>query len=107
MTETPLPVAFDAETLETVGVVHFQDDIGFGATTAHPHYDPARQGGVNQIVQYGRKSSYNIFFIDQQLKRRIVGTIPMAEPGYLHSFGMTENYVILAEFPCWLIRSNC
>jgi beta,beta-carotene 9',10'-dioxygenase len=41
MTETPLPVAFDAETLETVGVVNFQDDIGFGATTAHPHYDSA------------------------------------------------------------------
>ncbi len=99
MTETPLPVAFDAETLETVGVVNFQDDIGFGATTAHPHYDPARQVGVNQMVQYGRKSSYNILFIDQQLKRRIVGSIPTAEPGYLHSFGMTKNYVILAEFP--------
>ena len=99
MTETPLPVAFDAETLETVGVVDFQDDIGFGATTAHPHYDPARQVGVNQMVQYGRKSSYNILFIDQQLKRRIVGSIPTTEPGYLHSFGMTKNYVILAEFP--------
>lgn len=99
LTETPLPVAFDAETLETVGVVQFQDDIGFGATTAHPHYDPARQVGVNQLVQYGRESSYNILFIDQQLKRHIVGSIPVDEPGYLHSFGMTENYVILAEFP--------
>jgi carotenoid cleavage dioxygenase-like enzyme len=99
MTETPLPVAFDAQTLETVGVVDYQDHIGFGTTTAHPHYDPVRQVGVNQFIRYGRKSTYNIYFLDRRLIRRIIGSVPIAEPGYMHSFGMTEHYVILVEFP--------
>jgi len=37
MTETPLPVAFDPETLDTVGVVDYDDDVDAQVTTAHPH----------------------------------------------------------------------
>ena len=39
MTETPLPVEFDIQTLKTVGVFAYDDKIESGLTTAHPHYD--------------------------------------------------------------------
>jgi carotenoid cleavage dioxygenase-like enzyme len=28
-----------------------------------------------------------------------VASVPVLEPGYLHSFGMSENYFIIAEYP--------
>lgn len=101
MTESPLPVAFDAETLETAGVVGYADDAGFQSTTAHPHYDRERKAGVNHFIRYGRTSSYNVCVIPDEtpLARQIAGSIAVEEPGYIHSFGMSERYVIVAEFP--------
>src|SRR6266480_1678305 len=40
MTELPMPVAFDPETLETLGVVEYEDRLAGQVTTAHPHHDP-------------------------------------------------------------------
>jgi carotenoid cleavage dioxygenase-like enzyme len=101
MTETPLPVAFDAETLETVGVVHYADDIGFAGTTAHPHFDPARNAAVNHLVEYGRQTNYSFIFIPNEspLRRQVISRTKVGKPAYIHSFGMTDNYLILAEFP--------
>ncbi len=50
LTEVPLPVVFDAQTLETAGVFDFDDKIAGQVTTAHPHYDPHLQAGVNYLV---------------------------------------------------------
>jgi carotenoid cleavage dioxygenase-like enzyme len=30
---------------------------------------------------------------------KVVGELPVTEPAYLHSFGMSPNYLIIAEFP--------
>jgi beta,beta-carotene 9',10'-dioxygenase len=39
MTETPIPVEFDPRTLETVGVMDYNDNhISGQVTTAHPHF---------------------------------------------------------------------
>jgi beta,beta-carotene 9',10'-dioxygenase len=101
MTETPLSVAFDAETLETVGVTDFEDDIGFAGTTAHPHHDPARKVGVNHLIEYGRKTNYSFVLVPDEspLRRQRLSRTAVDEPAYIHSFGMTDNYLILAEFP--------
>lgn len=101
LTETPLPVAFDAETLETVGVVGFEDKLGFGSTTAHPHFDPQRRVGINHLIGYGRESAYSFITIpdEKPLRRQVVSQLKVAEPAYIHSFGVTENYLILAEYP--------
>jgi len=40
LTETPLPIRFDPATLETLGVVNFEDDLKGTITTAHPLRDP-------------------------------------------------------------------
>lgn len=101
MTETPLPVEFDADTLATVGVVDFDDKIGFVGSTAHPHFDPQRNAGVQHIIEYGRESSYSFAYIpnEKPLRRDVLSHIKVSEAGYIHSFAMTERYLILAEFP--------
>ncbi|GHO97970.1 15,15' beta carotene dioxygenase [Reticulibacter mediterranei] len=100
LTEIPLPVEFDSRTLETVGVIHHDDGVAGQHSTAHPHYDPIRRAGINSITQFGPKSHYNIHTIaDGTTQRTLIGSIPVREPAYIHSFGMTENYIVLVEFP--------
>ena len=50
MTETPIPVQFDAETLETAGVAY---EVPGMLTTAHPHLDRA-SGGHAQLLGQAR-----------------------------------------------------
>ena len=100
LTEVPLPVMFDSQTLETLGVFAFDDTLAGQMTTAHPHFDPHLRAGINYLTHMSAKSSYNVYAItagDHQ--RRLLGTIPTEEPAYMHSFGMTEHYVVLAEYP--------
>ncbi len=100
LTEVPLPVMFDPQTLETAGVFAFDDTLAGQMTTAHPHYDPHLRAGINYLAHLSGKSSYNVYTITEgDHQRRLLGTIPTEEPAYMHSFGMTEHYVILAEYP--------
>jgi carotenoid cleavage dioxygenase-like enzyme len=96
MTESPLPVEFDARTLETLG--HSRPAPG-QITTAHPHYDPATGEAINYAAKLGPRSSYRVYATDADDRRRVVAEVPVKEPAYMHSFGMTERYAILAEFP--------
>ena len=32
-------------------------------------------------------------------EQRVIGSVGVRHPGYVHSFGMTERYLVLAEFP--------
>jgi len=100
LTETALPVEFDPQTLETVGVIQFHDGLEGLNSTPHPHYDPQRKAGINSIVHFSAKSSYHSYAIkDGETKRTPIGTIPVQEPAYMHSFGMTHQYIVLVEFP--------
>ena len=29
----------------------------------------------------------------------MIGSLPVKEPAYMHSFGLTERWLVLAEFP--------
>jgi beta,beta-carotene 9',10'-dioxygenase len=100
LTETPLPIEFDHETLQTVGIIHFDDEITGLNSTPHPHYDPQRRAAINSLVHFSVQSSYNSYAIkDGESRRTLIGTIPVQEPAYMHSFGMTEQYLVLVEFP--------
>jgi beta,beta-carotene 9',10'-dioxygenase len=100
LTETPLPIEFDPQTLETVGVIQFNDGLEGLHSTPHPHYDQQRKAGINSIVHFSAKSSYHSYMIkDGEPKRTLIGTIPVQEPAYMHSFGMTQQYLVLVEFP--------
>jgi beta,beta-carotene 9',10'-dioxygenase len=98
MTEIPIPVAFDAQTLATRGIAHYKgDNIAGQVTTAHPHYDARRKLGYNYMTHVGLGFHYNFYSLRGR-KRSLVASLPVAKPGYMHSFGMSERYLILSEF---------
>jgi beta,beta-carotene 9',10'-dioxygenase len=100
MTEVPMPVEFDPKTLETLGLGKFKDRLRGQLSTAHPHYDFAKDRLVNYVTHFSARSSYRIFALAPgSNKRELVASIPVREPAYMHSFGMTKRYVILAEYP--------
>lgn len=100
LTETPLPIEFDRKTLQTVGVVSYEDRLKGDLTTAHPHHDPKKTEQINYLTRYSVRSRYNIYrILNGSRTRAIIGSIVAQEPAYMHSFGLTKNYVILAEYP--------
>jgi carotenoid cleavage dioxygenase-like enzyme len=102
MTETPLPVQFDAFTLQTVGVRPYQAPGQL--STAHPHLGRASGSVLNYAAKLGPRSSYRFFEVDRAAGNgpanpKIVASLPVSEPAYMHSFGLTERWFVLAEFP--------
>ncbi|HEX2911803.1 MAG TPA: carotenoid oxygenase family protein [Chloroflexia bacterium] len=100
MTETPQIVKFDTSSLETLGLVKYEDSLGGQVTTAHPHYDFANRQVINYMVEFGRETFYHVYRQPFCANRReLIGSVPVSEPSYMHSFAMTEHYVIMVEFP--------
>lgn len=93
--ETPMQVEFDPQTLEKIGV----DEIVPGAfaykTTAHPHFE--KDHAYNLVVKFGMQSYYRIY--DMVHKKKHLASIPVAKPAYMHGFGMSERYFIIAAGP--------
>ncbi len=96
MTETPLPVVFDPETLEAAGVAYEPPGM---LTTAHPHNDPERGELLNFAASLGARSHYRFYAQRSREEQRVIGSVGVRHPGYVHSFGLTERYLILAEGP--------
>jgi carotenoid cleavage dioxygenase-like enzyme len=101
MTETPLPVEFDPKTLATLGGAAWKGAAAGGqVTTAHPHYDFDRAEVVNYSVKFGPRTTYRLYAAGEVAgERRLIASLPVSKPGYMHSFAMTERYVVLAECP--------
>ena len=100
LTETPLPIRFDPETLETLGVVEFEDDLKGTITTAHPHRDPSTGTLYSYLTHFSRKSSYHLYRLEPgRSNRERIASIEVDRPAYMHSFAMTGRHLILAEFP--------
>ncbi len=100
MSETPLSVEFDPDTLRTAGVVRWADDLGGGTTTAHPHQDPTTGEAVNYLLSFSRTCEYRVHRLRADpLERVLVGKYRTDRPGYLHSFAITEKYVVLVVYP--------
>ncbi|NDJ60989.1 MAG: carotenoid oxygenase family protein [Chloroflexi bacterium] len=97
LTETPIPVAFDPHTLETLGVYDYGDALSGQVTTAHPHFDAQRGIAINYLLKFGFTQTYQIYGISGA-RRHLMARIPAPRPAYMHSFAMTARYVILAEF---------
>jgi beta,beta-carotene 9',10'-dioxygenase len=98
MTETPIPVRFDPETLETLG--HDEGAARFGQlTTAHPHHDADTRELVNFAAHLGRKSEYRVYARTSRTEGRTLATMPVREPAYMHSFAITPRFVLLIENP--------
>jgi beta,beta-carotene 9',10'-dioxygenase len=98
LTETPLPVEFDPQTLDSAGVHPY---VAPGQlSTAHPHGDRSTGAMINYAAKLGPRSSYRFFTVSpESQKPAVIGSLPVKEPAYMHSFGITERWLALAEFP--------
>jgi carotenoid cleavage dioxygenase-like enzyme len=103
LAETPIQVQFDPETLRTVGVVGW-DTSSFGRmTTVHPHIDEGRHEAINLVTRFGASSTYVFRRVDTADPTRVSSTTlamrRIREPAYIHSFGMSAQHLVIAEFP--------
>ena len=60
LTETPIPVEFDARTLAAAGAPYKPPGQ---LSTAHPHMDRATKGMLNYAAKLGPRSSYRFFLL--------------------------------------------
>lgn len=98
MTESPIPIAFDRDTLETIGRPEWADEIPGLLTTAHPHGDKGEL--INYAIHLGAVNRYYRFYtLAPGGKPRQAAEMKVREPAYVHSFGLTERFFVLGEFP--------
>lgn len=98
--EVPLRVWFDAQTLRTIGVEDYDDDLGGALTTAHPHRDIRTGELINFVLNLSRTSEYRIYRQGRAHgPRTLIGRIPAPRPAYVHSFGITPRYAVIVRYP--------
>ena len=106
LTETPLPACFDLKTLNTLGSFNYQDNLPKSKCweSAHPHLDLPSNEIVNFLIEFGRQSYYVLYRMKEgSSSREVIAKVPVEAPSYMHSFAMTEHYLILTEFPTIVI----
>jgi beta,beta-carotene 9',10'-dioxygenase len=100
MTETPMPIEFDPATLDTIGPLDYADRVKAHVSTAHPHHDAERDELVNYVARFSRVSEYMLYGLPAgSSRRRVIAKLPVSEPAYMHAFGMSGRYLVLAEYP--------
>ncbi|MFO7683719.1 MAG: carotenoid oxygenase family protein [Chloroflexota bacterium] len=99
LAETPIQVEFDPQTLQSVGVFQYEPTTTGQMTTVHPHFDYENDSVYNVVTRYHRLSHYRLYQMTGGGKPERVGQIPVHQPSYMHSFGMSQNYAIITEFP--------
>lgn len=97
MTETPMALTVDPETLETLGLVHAAPGAHM---TPHPHRSPRSGDMLGYTVHLGRKSEYRVYsLLSADAEPHILGAFRVKEPAYIHSFAVTQNYAVVVEYP--------
>jgi carotenoid cleavage dioxygenase-like enzyme len=100
ITETEHLTLFDPDTLETTGrTSHLGEPYG-QHVSGHPHHDRSREETIGLSTYYGRQPEYRLWRQrDDQWSRQPITSLPVDNPAYLHSFALTANHIIIAEFP--------
>ncbi|XP_028857046.1 retinal Mueller cells isomerohydrolase-like isoform X1 [Denticeps clupeoides] len=110
-TETNYLTKVDPDTLDTLKKVDLSKYVSINGATAHPHIE--EDGTIYNIGNcFGKNMTlaYNVVKIppaqndksDPIEKSKVIVQIPSSErfkPSYIHSFGMTEKYLVLVENP--------
>lgn len=91
----------DPDTLEPLGVTNqsrLHPDLKGALSCAHAQRDPETGDMFNFNLQFGRSATYRIFRVDASTGTTdVLATVsePTIGPAYIHSFFLTENYVVL------------
>ena len=99
LAETPIQVEFDPQTLEAVGVFNYEERLTGQMTTVHPHFDAQQATMYNVVTRFHRVSHYHLYKMVGGRAPEKMAALPVSKPAYMHSFGMSKNYLILTEFP--------
>lgn len=99
-TETPFLTEFDPQNLNTMGQINLSDSIKSQISTAHPHFDFESGQLFNFLIEYGPVSTYKLISWKQgdNIPKQIA-SIKTDKPAYLHSFAITQNFVVLVLGP--------
>ncbi|MEU4392680.1 carotenoid oxygenase family protein [Kribbella sp. NPDC023855] len=99
VTERPLAVEFDPATLATLRVTGYRDKLSGNVTTAHPHADPNDNSVINYLLKFGRRSSYQLHRQEAaRSDRRLISSVPVDQPGYMHDGRVRGSYQTEACF---------
>jgi torulene dioxygenase len=96
----------DPETLEPIGVTDqrsLHPDLTGPMSCAHAHFDPVNGDVYNVNLAFGSSATYRLFrTVRATGQTEILATISKGlKAAYLHSFFLTEDYVILAIWPSY------
>lgn len=108
-----LPVRYDQQTLETLGIMRFDDPLASTNCLGEPgvetrrvttaHYQRCIETGdlINYFAEVGGRPGYNVFRIPAgSRKREPIAFVPTDSPSYMHAFHITPRYIVLPESPC-------
>ena len=99
MTESPMPVQFDPQTLRHRRRAPLRDP-----RRAH-HRPPASRSRQRRDAQLRRqpRAALELPLLHGRpavaAAPRVIASLPVREPAYMHSFGLSERFLVLAEFP--------
>ena len=121
VTDAPVLLQFDPTTLQTIGKVTYQNSIVQPGgvelfSTAHPQYHQSKEDNETYSVNYflelrplpipslPNSNIAHIVKINSKLERVKLASIPVGNGviPYVHSFSVTENYVVLMVFPLFM-----
>lgn len=101
----------DPETLEPIGVTNqrsLHPELTGPISCAHAHFDPVNGDVYNVNLALGVSATYRLFrTVRATGQTEILATISKdLKAAYLHSFFLTEDYVILAIWPSYFAGSG-
>jgi beta,beta-carotene 9',10'-dioxygenase len=99
LTETPYHMIIDPQTLATKGTLTYNDKVDGHVCTAHPHTNADTNAIYNILTLFGNTSTYQVYSVDKQNKRTVLASIPTKLPSYIHSFFVTEHYIVVPVIP--------
>lgn len=100
LTESQHLLAFNPVELNTLGVFQFNDNLKGQLSTAHPQIDKSSHAYINILIQIGRAFDYHIYQTTPKSNTRsLIQTYRSTTLFYMHSFCLTENYVVLFKTP--------
>ncbi len=99
--ETPTQVTIDIDDLATRGTFKFKDRMLAMWTCSHMVPDQSSNRVYNySILALPFFSRYRVWHFDADEHRRVrLVSVKDPRPSYMHSFGLSENYVVLTQFP--------
>jgi carotenoid cleavage dioxygenase-like enzyme len=99
VTESRWGLQFDPETLATTGRVDLTDGLDCDITLGHPQYDHDTGTFLNLGVSYGSETTYTLFRRADGSKPTPLTRVRFDEPPYVHSFAVTDHYVVFTPGP--------